>query len=606
MLTAADALDKYGWLMTADQQKALEGMLTATYGTSTLTGAAPGSNYDGSKSWRENMNLPSKDYRHYMDFKAEWEDFGGHPAPGFDFSSPELVRVSKTYFKTQRLLYHLTKITDKGELIQDIVSENYIPTTEPLYDTTYNINKDKYNLVYGEHLDPLWINEVWGVTKIGINRASEGKDGAIYLGINQNKPGRLKFQFKGNNSLYGAKLPVEGWLGSDKYIEDCSLVKRMTSNQLLFNMVMNQINDIMINERGMVLQIEANMLPKHSLGEDWGKGNIEKAFQIMKDFQILPIDTTLANTEGAVQQNNFPILDMSQTQRLMGRIDLARYFKEEAYSTVGISPQRLGEIAASESATGTSAALNNSFAQTEKWFTIHSDWVMPKVYTMMINAAQYYNSTKPSVSLQYITSDAKKIDFQLTGIDWLAKDFNVFATTQIKTQKLLNQLKQLAIQNNTTGGSLFDLSSILKADSIAEIDAATKLAEEKIRQQSMDQYNQQSQMEQQKIQSDERNNAEQRALEWRKAVLASDTEKEVAYIRASGYGNGQDIDQNGQSDFIDNITKIDQFNQKMDHEKTKEQNKKEIEQQKMQLQREKLQAENNKSANEVKVAKINK
>ena len=31
----------------------------------------------------------------------------------------------------------------------------------------------------------------------------------IYLGIDRTKPGRLPFQFKGNNSLYGCKLPVD-------------------------------------------------------------------------------------------------------------------------------------------------------------------------------------------------------------------------------------------------------------------------------------------------------------------------------------------------------------------------------------------------------------
>ena len=380
----------------------------------------------------------------------------------------------------------------------------------------------------------------------------------------------------------------------------------MTSYQLLHNMAMNQINDIMINERGSVLRIDVNTLPKHSLGEDWGKGNLEKAYQIMKDFEILPIDTTLANTEGAVQDNNFPVLDLSQTNRLLGRINIAQYFKTEAYASIGITPQRLGEVTASESATGTEAALNNSFAQTEKWFTIHSDWVMPRVYTMMINAAQYYNSTKPSVRLQYITSDSKKVDFQISGIDWLARDFNVYATTQIKTQKLLNQLKQLAIQNNTAGGSLFDLSTMLKAESIAEIDAATKAAEDKIRQQQQQQQEYEMQLEQQRQQGLERQAAEARNFEWQKAVLDSETQKEVAYIRASGYGNGEDTNENGQNDFLDNISKIDQFNEKMEFEREREQNKQALEQSKLQLQRDKLQAENNRAAADIKVAKINK
>ena len=32
----------------------------------------------------------------------------------------------------------------------------------------------------------------------------------IYLGINRTKPGRVQYQFKGDDSLYGCKLPIEG------------------------------------------------------------------------------------------------------------------------------------------------------------------------------------------------------------------------------------------------------------------------------------------------------------------------------------------------------------------------------------------------------------
>ena len=38
----------------------------------------------------------------------------------------------------------------------------------------------------------------------------------IFIGINRTKPGRLPFQFKGENSLYGCKLPVEGRVFSDR------------------------------------------------------------------------------------------------------------------------------------------------------------------------------------------------------------------------------------------------------------------------------------------------------------------------------------------------------------------------------------------------------
>ena len=33
------------------------------------------------------------------------------------------------------------------------------------------------------------------------------------------------------------------------------------------------------------------------MGEDWGKNNYAKAFVAMKDFQMLPLDTSITNTE---------------------------------------------------------------------------------------------------------------------------------------------------------------------------------------------------------------------------------------------------------------------------------------------------------------------
>ena len=63
----------------------------------------------------------------------------------------------------------------------------------------------------------------------------------IYLGIDRTKPGRLPFQFKGNETLYGCKLPVEGRVFSDRNTRSTSLVDLMKAYQVGYNMVNNQI-----------------------------------------------------------------------------------------------------------------------------------------------------------------------------------------------------------------------------------------------------------------------------------------------------------------------------------------------------------------------------
>ena len=58
--------------------------------------------------------------------------------------------------------------------------------------------------------------------------------------INRTKPGRIPFQFKGDNTLYGCKLPVEGRVFSDRNTKSTSLVDLMKAYQVGYNMVNNQ------------------------------------------------------------------------------------------------------------------------------------------------------------------------------------------------------------------------------------------------------------------------------------------------------------------------------------------------------------------------------
>ena len=171
---------------------------------------------------------------------------------------------------------------------------------------------------------------------------------------------------------------------------------------------------------------------------------------------------------------------MEQTGRLMSRIQLANYFKQQAFDSIGINPQRLGGAIGQQTATGVTQALNQSYAQTEIYFTQHADHLMPRVHQMRTDLAQHYYSSDPSVRLSYMTSTAEKVNFTINGTDLLLRDFNVFATTKTNHRSILEQLKNLAIQNNTSGASIYDLGNIIKAESIAEVSDILKDAEGKI------------------------------------------------------------------------------------------------------------------------------
>jgi hypothetical protein len=587
-MSPADIIDSYGYLMNEDQLQSLELVAgirkTENY---TMQGVAnDGSMYDSTKSYKWNREGPSLGMRQFTSFMDDFvSDSSGidelfNTSDHGDFCRRSCLRVSTTYWKSQRRLFHLTKISDQGEFIQKVVDEDYKVTSKPMYNTVLFTQKDAESLISGEHLEPIWINETWGGVKIGRGRStgSQLNDfnfNPIYLGIDAKTPSRLKFQFKGENSLYGCKLPVEGRIFSGKNVKSICLVDLMKPSQINFNIVNNQISDILIDEIGPVGMIDQNALPKHSLGEEWGPGNYAKAYQAMKQYKMLPLDTSVKNMEGTTNFNQYGMLNFDETNRLVSRINLAAHFKSQAMEVVGITPQRVGQVQASESATGTQTATNNSYTQTEMYFVQHSDWLMPRVHEMRTDLAQYYHSKKPSLRLQYITSLDERINFEMNTTGMLSREVGVYCTTQVNSRKILDQLKQFFISNNTTGASLYDLGSALKAESIAEMDRILKTAEEKQQAQEQAKQDHEKEMNDAQIAAAQKEKEDQRAWDEQDHDQNRIRDIQVAEIRSAGMP-ATDVNKDGQDDYLQRLQYIqsnDQFSQKLQLEREKEINK---------------------------------
>jgi hypothetical protein len=381
--------------------------------------------------------------------------------------------------------------------------------------------------------------------------------------------------------------------------------------QIGYNIVNNQISDILIDEIGTVIMLDQNTLPKHSLGEDWGKGNLAKAYVAMKDFSMLPLDTSITNTENALNFNHFQQLDLSQTQRLMSRIQLAQFFKQQAFEQVGVNPQRMGAqpIGSKMTATEVEQTQVGSYAQTEKHFIEHSDHLMPRVHQMRTDLAQWYHSTKPSVRLQYMTSLDERVNFEINGEELLLRDINVFCTTKANHRQIIEQMKQLAMNNNTTGASIYDLGKIIESDSLGTLTSALKQVEAKGKEEIAAQRAHEQEMAQMQLQQAEKEKAME--LDHKAQEAEKDRRKDilVAEIKASGFGAMQDMDQNKQSDFIDNMTKIkqtEQYQETVNIQQQKVNNSQSQHQEKLNLQREKMAHEKELKEKDYLIAKENK
>jgi len=622
MLTISDVIDLYGPRLNTQQLSNLETLHPVKAGRHMLDGVPnDGSFYDSNIPHEKNLS-PSLQMKRWLSFSENVynpEDVvawivGESEHTGL-LHDNQMLRVTTAYWKTQRKLGYLTSIGEGGEVFNDIIDENYVVSNNPIYNTKFNKKRIAETLVFGDHIEWIWINQVYGGVKIGPNRMmfqdtiSKDEFAPIYIGIDQNEIGPLRFQFKNDQSLYGCKLPVEGKVFTERNTKSTAPVDLLKPAQVGYNLVNNQIADILIDEIGTVIALDQNALPKKSLGEDWGHGNYAKAYAAMKDFSILPLDTSITNTENALSFSHYQTLNLEQSARLMSRIQMANFFKQQALEVIGITPQRLGQqLGQTETARGVEQAVAGSYSQTEMYYVQHSDYLMPRVHQMRTDLAQFYHSKKPSFRLQSSVTDDERKFFEINGVDLLLVDIHVYCKTNANGRAIMDRMLKMVEQNNTSGATIYELGELMQADSLGTLSNKMKALDQRAQERAQNAAQQE--------QADKEAELEAKKLELQMTLDAKARENEkdrrnelmVAEIRAAGYGSMQDLNANQQSDFQDTLETLkdsEEYQDTMNFNREKEGSKKEISSRKLDIEEKKLDLMREQSANNIRIAREN-
>jgi hypothetical protein len=208
-----------------------------------------------------------------------------------------------------------------------------------------------------------------------------------------------------------------------------------------------------------------------------------------------------------------------------------------------------------------------------------------------------------------MTAMDEKINFEINGTELLARELNVFPSTKVNQRAITEQIRGLALSNNTAGASIYDLGNIIKADSMAEITHVLKGIEEKVSKEKQ----QEQQAAQQGIEMQQQAETERQdkklAFEAEQALLDRENDKIVAEIRSAGFTATQDKDQNDQNDYIDTLKYLDEKNARNENaslQRDKVINSQVNEQTKANLQRQDMQVRERIADKQVQVATINK
>lgn len=408
--------------------------------------------------------------------------------------------------------------------------------------------------------------------------------------------------------------PIIGTTYEVKNTEAMSLIDLMKPFQVLYNVCMNQLYKLLEKEVGKVYLTSIRHVP---IPKD---GDAQDALDVWemeaRNRGVVFIDDSPENLKSPSSFNQFRDIDLTRTQEIQSRYNLAVQLKNECWELVGMSKQRLGSISASESATGVNTAVQQSYSQTEPLFVAH-EYVMGQLYQAIIDASLYVEAAKPQSTLSYITSEGQSAFVQVNGTDLKFRDLKVFPTNRPEDNQMFQELRQLAQPLMQNGGSLYDVIELYSTKSMREMKKTFKDLRDK--QEQMQQQAQQ--LEQQKLQQQQeamQAQLQQAAQQHQEQIAHDDyqkeldriNKKEVALIQALGRNENAaaDIDNSGVADALE-VSRLTQeeskaaqaYQLKMQEIQAKLQdsnNKKEIEKEKLKVARENMQ-------NDLAVAKEN-
>jgi hypothetical protein len=480
--------------------------------------------------------------------------------------------VVRCYWISKRKIGKVIYIDEMGNEQSLLVDENYKSSTLPT----------QQSLEWG------WINEWYQGIKIGPD-------------IYHIKPFRLL-----------SYCPIIGTIFEVKNTEAKSLVDLMKPFQVLYNVCMNQLYKLLEKEVGKVYLTSIRHIPTPKDGD--AQDALDQWEMEARNRGIVFIDDSPENLKSPSSFNQFRDIDLTRTQEIQSRYTLAQQLKNECWELVGMSKQRLGSISASESATGTNAAIQQSYSQTEPLFVAH-EYVLGQLYQAIIDASLYTQSSKPQSTLSYITSEGESAFVQVNGTDLKFRDLKVFPTNRPEDTKMFEEIRALSQAVLQNGGSLYDIIELYSTKSMREMKKTFK--DLKDRQQQI----QDQQMQQQQQQIDQQKEIAQAQMEQAQLQKQQDIEnenyqneldrinkKEIALIAAESKTMLPDTDSNNVPDVLEistlanNRTKLERdYASKMaDIQSKSMQNS-----QKLQIEREKLQVARENQKNDLEIAKLN-
>lgn len=430
------------------------------------------------------------------------------------YLSDRKVRVLHTVFKSlKQIKFIKSQDPETGEIVETIVDETY--KFNPLFDLEERI---------------AWIPEYLEGYKI---------DEDIFIRM---RP--IPYQYRNINDPFKIKGPYVGVTYGLHNGVPISLLDRGYSFQFLYDVIWFRLLESIATDRGNVLIALLKQIPEGWSPKQW--------LQYLITSKVGFIDPSQDSATIGSDPQYWKSINLSNSQDIQKYLNLLDYAEQKCLRVIGSNENRIGTVTPNESVTNNQQKIIQSSNITEPEFYIHNI-LKEEVLTALLEQAKISFRNNPR-NISYITSD---LNIKSLFIDPELLETSEFATYLSNStrdhsivQSLKNQIDRIVQASQGDFRFLTEVITTNNPQSLKEM--ADKISNDKNRQIEM-----QQQMQQQQIQSQQELEKQKMDFEAKENQLDREYKIKEAIIKAMGFANVQDTDQNKVPDMLE----IAKFNQ---------------------------------------------
>jgi hypothetical protein len=417
------------------------------------------------------------------------------------------VRKLRLLWKGMRKVGILPYLDESGDIQKTYIDEDY-----PLDD------------VESQNVTWIWLGEWNEGTKLGDD---------IYV-----KMGPRPVQFRSMDNPSKCYPGIVGNIFNSNDSKSLSFVSLGKAYQLMYNFFMHKLWEELKTYKGKIARLSTSMIPSQFTMDQF-LFYVDKMKIVFEDeFNEGQKGAALGKLAGHMNRGSGTV-EIGDAQVITNLMGILTFLENRVQDIVGITPQRKGAIETRETVGGVERSVKQSSLSTAKYFSIHDDFINRAINAYIETAKIAWKEQK--FKRQFILSDGSQLVLDFDGQTFCETEYGIYSTNSAIDKDMMNTLKSLVQPFMQNGGTLSMVMELYRTQDPAALQRKLEAFEEQVRQEQQAAQQAATQQKAEQVQAELALEQQKLELEKYKADLQSNTDIEVALIKAeSGEGSTEE------------------------------------------------------------------